>query len=48
MAYATAKVDLRKLEQLGIVQPLDAMEVKTYYCRPIYSITYEDVDVDRI
>jgi len=48
VTYATAKADLKRLEEFGIVQPLDGMEIKTYYCAPIYSITYEEIDVDRI
>jgi Fic family protein len=46
VTYPTARSDLRKLESLGIVQPLEAMDVITYYCRPIYTITYEDIAPD--
>ena len=48
VAYATAKADLVKLQELGIVQPLEHAEIKTYYCGPIYSITYEDIEVDLV
>lgn len=43
VAYATARSDLKKLEALGIVQPLEGLTLITYYCAPIYEITYEDV-----
>jgi Fic family protein len=48
VTYHTARADLQKLEQLGIVQPLDGVRLKTYCCGPIYSITYEEIDVDQI
>ena len=48
VTYATARADLKKLAELGIVQVLEGVDLKTYYCGPIYSITYEDIDVDRI
>lgn len=44
VTYPTARSDLRKLEALGIVQPLETMDLITYYCAPIYKITYEDVE----
>ena len=44
VTYPTARSDLKKLEQLGIVQPLETMDRITYYCFPIYQITYEDVE----
>lgn len=43
VAYPTARSDLKKLEVMGIVQPLDGMSLITYYCAPIYHITYEDI-----
>jgi Fic family protein len=43
VSYPTARSDLKKLEAVGIVQPLDSMEQITYYCIPIYRITYEDI-----
>ena len=45
VSYPTARADLRKLESLGIVQQLEGpgLEVITYYCQPIYTITYEDI-----
>jgi Fic family protein len=44
VSYPTARSDLKKLEALGIVQQLQQMETITYYCTPIYTITYEDVE----
>lgn len=44
VTYPTARSDLKKLEAFGIVQPLDRMDLITYYCPPIYKITYADVD----
>jgi Fic family protein len=41
VTYPTARSDLRKLEGLGIVQPLRDAPWICYYCRPIYDITYE-------
>ncbi len=43
VTYPTARSDLRKLQGLGIVQELEGMNVITYYCNPIYTITFEDV-----
>jgi Fic family protein len=43
VSYPTARSDLKKLESAGIVQPLDSMDQITYYCDPIYQITYEDI-----
>ncbi len=43
VSYPTARSDLKKLHQLGIVQPLDSVDVITYYCPSIYMVTYEDV-----
>ncbi len=43
VTYPTARSDLKKLHALGIVEPLENMAVITYYCQPIYRITYEDV-----
>jgi Fic family protein len=44
VTYPTARLDLKKLEQAGIVQPLEGMDMITYYCYPIYRITFEDID----
>lgn len=44
VTYPTARSDLMKLEALGIVQPLTTTDLITYYCRPIYTITYEEID----
>lgn len=46
VTYPTARLDLKKLEQAGVVQPLEGMEMITYYCAPIYQITYEDIEAD--
>lgn len=44
VAYPTARSDLKKLEGMGIVQPLEGMDLITYYCSPIYMITYGDLE----
>ncbi len=44
VSYPTARLDLKKLEQMGIVQQLEGMDLITYYCMPIYRITYEDIE----
>ena len=44
VTYPTARLDLKKLEQAGIVQPLEGMNTITYYCDPIYSITYGEIE----
>jgi Fic family protein len=43
VSYPTARSDLKKLEHLGVVQNL-GMEPLTYYCSPIYQVTFEDID----
>lgn len=43
VTYPTARSDLRKLQAIGIVEELWDMEVFTYYCPQIYTITFEDV-----
>jgi Fic family protein len=43
VTYPTARSDLNKLHALGIVEPLESMNVITYYCPAIYRVTYEDV-----
>jgi len=43
VSYATARSDLRKLETIGIVSPLERAGQITYYCHPIYAVTYEDI-----
>jgi Fic family protein len=45
VTYPTARSDLKRLESSGIVQPLPEMSQITYYSKPIYSITYEDIAV---
>jgi len=44
VTYPTARLDLTKLEKAGIVQPLEGMNRITYYCSPIYRITFEDIE----
>jgi Fic family protein len=44
VTYPTARSDLKKLAAMGIVQELDKMPLITYYCPPIYRITYEDLE----
>src|ERR1035438_5703875 len=43
VTYPTARSDLKKLEAAGIVQQLEQMVEITYYCQPIYGITFEDI-----
>jgi Fic family protein len=43
VTYPTARSDLRRLESVGIIQPLNDMKTITYYCPQIYTITYEDI-----
>jgi Fic family protein len=43
ITYPTARSDLNKLAALGIVEPLSGMDLITYYCPTIYSITFEDL-----
>jgi|ERR1700675_844155 len=43
VTYPTARADLRKLEGMGIVQPLEGLAYLTYYCAPIYDVTYEEI-----
>ncbi len=42
VTYPTAKSDLTKLVQLGILQPSDGMGLITFYCPAIYRVTYDD------
>lgn len=44
VSYPTARSDLKKLESAGIIQPLDPMPEITYYCGPIYRITFEEIE----
>ena len=43
VTYPTARSDMRKLEGLGILKPLVTSSQITYYCDPIYTVTYGDV-----
>ena len=40
--YNTAKSDLDKLTAVGILEPLEGMRTKTFFCPKIFDITYED------
>lgn len=44
VSYPTARSDLRKLEALGVVQQLMTDPVITYWSKPIFMVTYEDVE----
>lgn len=43
ITYPTAKSDVSKLEGLGILKPVPDQRTATYYCDPIYSVTYADI-----
>ena len=43
VTYPTARSDLKRLEAAGIVQQLEGLNQITYYCVPIYRITYDDI-----
>ncbi len=43
ISYPTAHSDLKKLEQLGILKQLQRPGLITYYCDPIFEVTYRDV-----
>lgn len=43
VTYPTARSDLRKLEQLGILENLK-LDPISYYCPSIYRITFEDIN----
>jgi hypothetical protein len=45
VTYPTARLDLKKLTELGVVKKLDTIDVITYYCPAIYAVTFEDVEV---
>ena len=42
VTYPTARSDLRKLEASGILKKLESLPRATYYCSPIFHVTYED------
>lgn len=44
VTYPTARSDLRKLAALGIIRELESMERITYYCPPIFVVTFEDIE----
>jgi Fic family protein len=43
VTHPTARADLKKLEQMGIVQETEGAGRITYYCPQIYEVTYEDI-----
>lgn len=43
VTYPTARADLRKLEVLGILQPLEGLPTITYYCGQIHDVTHKDI-----
>lgn len=45
VTYPTARADLRKLDSTGIVQQVEQEFFReiTYYCPPIYAITFEEI-----
>ena len=43
VSYPTARSDLKKLEMAEIVQQIEHSDQITYYCQPIYAITFEDI-----
>lgn len=43
VSYPTARSDLRKLETLGIVRPLEGGPQIAYYCYDIYTITHQEL-----
>ncbi|HUA84116.1 MAG TPA: Fic family protein [Bryobacteraceae bacterium] len=44
VTYPTAHSDLRKLESLGIVKPLERQGPIAYYCDAIFYVTFADAD----
>ncbi len=44
VSYPTARSDLKKLAQLGILQDLE-MDPISYYCDAIYHVTFEDIEI---
>ncbi|HEY1901190.1 MAG TPA: Fic family protein [Terracidiphilus sp.] len=42
VSYPTARADLKKLAELGILQALEMTPI-SYYCPAIYGVTFEDV-----
>jgi Fic family protein len=48
VAYLTAKSDIQKLVQMGIVKELERTEIATYYCDPIYHIIFGDAETDGV
>lgn len=45
VTYPTARADLLRLARLGVVQELPGRPEITYFCDPIYRITYEDIEM---
>jgi Fic family protein len=48
VSYPTARSDLKKLEACGIVQQIAGWEQISYYCAPIYRVTFEDFSADPV
>jgi Fic family protein len=42
VTYPTAAADLRKLSELGILQPLPGVGQKAYFCKAIYDVSFEE------
>jgi Fic family protein len=42
VTYPTARADLKKLEALGVVTPLERQRLISYYCAPIFGVTFGD------
>jgi Fic family protein len=42
VTYPTARSDLAKLEKLEIVRRLEATRQITYFCEPIFDVTFAD------
>ena len=45
VTYPTARSDLKKLESAEIVKRIEHVNQITYYCPPIFTITFEDIEV---
>ena len=42
VTYPTARADLKRLQDIGIVRPLELARQIAYYCPAILEITYAD------
>ena len=43
VTYPTAKADVERLVQAGILSELDDMTPKTYYAPEVFSVAYEEM-----